>query len=155
MTQPGWCTTTKAADVIRDLLARIQALEREVEDWRATYRPKSALVKELEAAEARVQALEAERDHERHEKETVADSSKALVRYLRAEVQEFEGIAAAVTQLVDKWRKDAKKDALYGVSQPMKSDREYYGTVNAAFAIAQCADELAALLGSRSPETKT
>src|SRR3990167_7892293 len=75
MTQPGWCTTTKAADVIRDLLARIQALEREVEDWRATYRPKSALVKELEAAEARVQALEAERDHERHEKETVADSS--------------------------------------------------------------------------------
>lgn len=48
--------------------------------------------------------------------------------------------------LIAEWRARAKQDATYGASQALKSDREYFGTVNAAIAISQCAEELDAAL---------
>lgn len=52
----------------------------------------------------------------------------------------------ALDQLIAQWREKAKDNAKYGASQALKSHREYFGTVNAAFELARCADELAALL---------
>src|SRR3990167_3155654 len=47
--------------------AEIARLDNELADWRSTYRPKSALVKELEQAEARLSALKAENAHQTDE----------------------------------------------------------------------------------------
>lgn len=44
--------------------------------------------------------------------------------------------------LLTTWRERARLDARYGVNQAVTSDREYYGTVNAALATISCADEL-------------
>jgi hypothetical protein len=59
--------------------------------------------------------------------------------------------------LIDLWRQRAKDDMKYGASKARVTGndlkgaaREYYGTVNAAFAVAECADELEAAL---SPTT--
>jgi len=54
-------------DRVAVLEAEIARLDNELEDWRATYRPKSALVKELEQAESRVSALKAENAHQTDE----------------------------------------------------------------------------------------
>ena len=54
-----------------------------------------------------------------------------------------------VEQLIAKWRSDAKADARGGVAEALRSHREFFGRVNAAFIYAECADELeAALQGS-------
>src|SRR3990167_2032492 len=55
------------SDRVAVLEAEIARLDNELEDWRATYRPKSALVKELEQAESRVFALKAENAHQTDE----------------------------------------------------------------------------------------
>jgi len=59
---------------------------------------------------------------------------------------------SALQALIEKWREQARKDARYGVTQSMTSDREYYGTVNAGFESLKCADELAAVLASWPPD---
>ncbi len=56
-----------------------------------------------------------------------------------------------LARLIAQWRSRARTDLKYGTEQSLESDREYYGTVNAGFEAAQCADELeAALLDSES-----
>lgn len=57
---------------------------------------------------------------------------------------------ADLQALVEQWRVGAKRDARLGVSQALKSKREYFGCVNAALAMADCADRLAALLPIRT-----
>lgn len=50
-----------------------------------------------ESVEAKLAEVNAERDHERHEKETVADAGQAMVRHLRAQLAEAEAKVRAMT----------------------------------------------------------
>lgn len=61
----------------------------------------------------------------------------------------------AVTDLIDglrelvaKWRRLAKADAIAGVNQALVDDREYFGRVNAAIATRQCMEELEEVIAS-------
>lgn len=53
----------------------------------------------------------------------------------------------ALIALRKTWQTRAKADARYGAAQATTSDREYYGTVNAAFAVIECSDELTQAAG--------
>src|SRR3990167_6349560 len=65
-------------DRVAVIEAEIARVDNELEDWRATYRPKSALVKELEQAESRVSALKAENAH--HTDEAVNEVWEDVLR---------------------------------------------------------------------------
>lgn len=55
-------------------------------------------------------------------------------------------VEAQLRQLVAQWREQVRIDAKYGVSQALKSHREYFGSVNAALAVSQCAMDLEAAI---------
>jgi len=61
-----------------------------------------AAEQENTALRQRVAELEQERDHERHEKETVSDASQATVRWLRQRVQALEAERTAIITAVNR-----------------------------------------------------
>ena len=56
------------------------------------------------------------------------------------------GVLARLDGLREQWTQRAKMDARYGIGKALPSNREYFGTVNAAYALFECAQELGDLL---------
>lgn len=107
------------------------------------------LASELSKLKRCLAEREAERDHWRLTYRVEVERRDAVEAGLSALREGVERVRAVVMR----WRKEAHADAIAGVGQSLTgNDREYYGAVNAALAISQCADDIDAALAWQKRE---
>ena len=77
-----------------------------------------------------------------------------MSRLHRPEPASAQAPEGRLRALIATWRERAKDAAKYGVRHALKSHREYFGSLNAAFAVDECANELDALLATPDPASE-
>lgn len=93
---------SSSVDAVQARVHQQEAIEEAIDFWRNAFTEEH---NRLKATEARVHQIEQERDHERHEKETVADAMQAHGRWSQAKRAELEARVSHLEQENQELRK--------------------------------------------------